>query len=70
MKVVICGATACAGVPIPERSRDPVSFADMRPGYYSVRERLADYKRPRGIEFVAELPKTATGKLQRSKLRQ
>jgi len=35
-----------------------------------VRERLADYKRPRGIEFVTELPKTATGKLQRFKLRQ
>lgn len=34
-----------------------------------VRERLADYKRPRGVEFVAELPKTATGKLQRFKLR-
>ena len=34
-----------------------------------VRERLADYKRPRGIAFVAELPKTATGKLQRFKLR-
>ena len=28
-----------------------------------VRERLADYKRPRGVAFVAELPKTATGKL-------
>jgi benzoate-CoA ligase len=34
-----------------------------------VRERLADYKRPRGVEFVTELPKTATGKLQRFKLR-
>ena len=34
-----------------------------------VRGRLADYKRPRGVEFVAELPKTATGKLQRFKLR-
>jgi len=34
-----------------------------------VRERLPDYKRPRGVEFVAELPKTATGKLQRFKLR-
>jgi benzoate-CoA ligase family protein len=34
-----------------------------------VRERLPDYKRPRGVAFVAELPKTATGKLQRFKLR-
>ena len=29
----------------------------------------AAYKRPRWIEFVDELPKTATGKIQRYKLR-
>ena len=34
-----------------------------------VRERLAEYKRPRWVEFVAELPKTATGKIQRFRLR-
>ncbi len=34
-----------------------------------VRSRLAEYKRPRWVEFVAELPKTATGKTQRFKLR-
>jgi benzoate-CoA ligase len=34
-----------------------------------VRERLAEYKRPRWVEFLAELPKTATGKIQRFKLR-
>ena len=34
-----------------------------------VRSRIADYKRPRWVEFVAELPKTATGKIQRYKLR-
>ena len=33
------------------------------------KERLATYKYPRAIEFVAELPKTATGKIQRFKLR-
>jgi benzoate-CoA ligase family protein len=32
--------------------------------------RLPRHKRPRWIEFVSELPKTATGKLQRFKLRQ
>jgi len=32
--------------------------------------RLAVYKRPRWIEFVTELPKTATGKIQRFKLRE
>ena len=30
---------------------------------------LAPYKYPRYIEFVSELPKTATGKIQRFKLR-
>jgi benzoate-CoA ligase len=30
---------------------------------------LADYKRPRWVEFLPELPKTATGKIQRFKLR-
>ena len=34
-----------------------------------VRERLAEYKRPRWVRFAAELPKTATGKIQRFKLR-
>ena len=35
-----------------------------------VKERLAPYKYPRQIEFVADLPKTATGKIQRFKLRE
>jgi benzoate-CoA ligase len=35
-----------------------------------VKERLAPFKYPRFIEFVAELPKTATGKIQRFKLRE
>jgi benzoate-CoA ligase len=35
-----------------------------------VKERLAAYKYPRQIEFLAELPKTATGKIQRFKLRE
>jgi acyl-coenzyme A synthetase/AMP-(fatty) acid ligase len=34
-----------------------------------VKSRLAPYKYPRWIEFIAELPKTATGKTQRFKLR-
>jgi benzoate-CoA ligase len=32
--------------------------------------RLPSYKRPRKIEFVSELPRTATGKIRRFKLRQ
>ncbi|TAL76179.1 MAG: benzoate-CoA ligase family protein [Burkholderiaceae bacterium] len=35
-----------------------------------VRSRLAHYKCPRWIQFVDSLPKTATGKIQRFKLRQ
>lgn len=35
-----------------------------------VKDRLAPYKYPRVIEFVPELPKTATGKIQRFKLRE
>jgi benzoate-CoA ligase len=34
-----------------------------------VKERLAPYKYPRSIEFMDELPKTATGKIQRFRLR-
>ena len=34
-----------------------------------VKERLAPNKYPRFIEFLPELPKTATGKIQRFKLR-
>ena len=35
-----------------------------------VRTQLAAYKRPQWVEFVAELPKTATGKIQRYRLRE
>jgi benzoate-CoA ligase len=34
-----------------------------------VKSRLAPYKYPRWIQFVGDLPKTATGKIQRFKLR-
>ncbi len=35
-----------------------------------VKSRLTPFKYPRAIEFVAELPKTATGKIQRFRLRE
>src|SRR5579859_4960307 len=54
--VLAAGATAS-----PELARELQDF---------VRGKLAEYKRPRWVEFVAELPKTATGKTQRYKLRQ
>src|SRR5262249_29115978 len=34
-----------------------------------VKDKIAPYKYPRWIDFVVELPKTATGKIQRFKLR-
>lgn len=45
----------------PELEKELIAFAY---------ERLAHFKAPRRIEFLAEMPRTATGKLQRFKLRQ
>ena len=33
-------------------------------------DRLADYKRPRKLWFVTELPRNATGKVMKHKLRE
>ena len=54
------------------------AFVVLKPGGHTdeaelksfVKDRLAPYKYPRYIEFVADLPKTATGKIQRFKLRE
>ena len=35
-----------------------------------VKTRIAPYKYPRAVEFVTDLPRTSTGKLQRSRLRE
>ena len=48
------------------KAGESVSEAELKA---FVKERLAPYKYPRFIEFVADLPKTATGKIQRFKLR-
>jgi acyl-coenzyme A synthetase/AMP-(fatty) acid ligase len=34
-----------------------------------VKQKLAPYKYPRWVDFVEELPKTVTGKIQRFRLR-
>lgn len=55
----------------------PKAFVVLREGQRATAEelqqfvkgRLAPYKYPRWVEFVSELPKTATGKIQRFKLR-
>jgi benzoate-CoA ligase len=49
------------------KSGDAADEAELK-GF--VKDRLAPYKYPRSIAFVAELPKTATGKIQRFKLRE
>jgi 2-aminobenzoate-CoA ligase len=35
-----------------------------------VKSQIAPFKYPRAVEFVRELPRTATGKLQRYQLRE
>jgi benzoate-CoA ligase len=58
----------------------PKAYVVLKPGQLSsdtlkatlqqhVKDKLAPYKYPRWIEFLNELPKTATGKIQRFKLR-
>ena len=72
----------CAVVGCEDETRlvKPMAFVVLKPGQSAspelsetlkahVKTRLAVYKYPRWIEFVSELPKTATGKIQRYKLR-
>jgi 2-aminobenzoate-CoA ligase len=48
----------------------PLNLALVRELQEFVKARIAPYKYPRAIEFVDELPKTASGKIQRFALRQ
>lgn len=48
------------------KAGEKISAEDLK---QHVKAQLAPYKYPRWIEFVNELPKTATGKIQRFKLR-
>ena len=68
---------AVIGVADSDELVKPKAFVVLKPGRSAsaadlqlhVKNQLAPYKYPRWIEFVAELPKTATGKIQRFKLR-
>ncbi|MEV6201054.1 AMP-binding protein [Streptomyces sp. NPDC051771] len=60
-QVVVAYAVVREGV-----ARDPGTAAELRS---FVRARLAPYKSPRAVVFVDALPRTATGKLQRHRLR-
>ena len=67
--------------PDAEGLEKPAAYIVLKPGVAAAketeetlrtfaREQLAGYKCPRFFHFVADLPKTATGKIQRYKLRQ
>ena len=72
----------CCVMGYPDRDSliKPKAFVGLRNGFTASAElataliehckvNMAAYKRPRWIEFMSELPKTATGKIQRSALR-
>ena len=69
---------AVIGVPDAEGLTKTKAFVVLKAGGQAtedelkafVKDRLAPYKYPRQISFVADLPKTATGKIQRFKLRE
>ncbi|MSQ54262.1 MAG: benzoate-CoA ligase family protein [Betaproteobacteria bacterium] len=68
---------AVVGADDENKLTKPKAFVVLKPGATAsveelqafVKGRLAPYKYPRWVEFVKELPKTATGKIQRFKLR-
>jgi benzoate-CoA ligase len=72
---------AVVGVEDEQKLVKPKAYIVLKPGHspsdglkttlqQHVKDKLAPYKYPRWIEFMSELPKTATGKIQRFKLRQ
>jgi 2-aminobenzoate-CoA ligase len=75
--VAECGVV---GAPDEERGQIVKAYVVLRPGYSGdaaatktlqdhVKATIAPYKYPRTIEYVAQLPRTQTGKLQRFELR-
>jgi long-chain acyl-CoA synthetase len=68
---------AVVGVPHPYRGETVRAYVSLKEGFEVTeeeliqfcKERMADYKYPREIVFLNELPKTATGKFLRRQLR-
>ena len=76
--VAECGVVGAADA---ERGQIVKAFVVLRPGHVGdasmvrtlqdfVKQTIAPYKYPRAVEFMASLPRTETGKLQRFRLRQ
>jgi acetyl-CoA synthetase len=74
------GMAAAVGIPDPDRTEVVKAFIVLAPGVVAsdaltaelqahVRQRLAAHEYPRAIEYVTELPLTATGKVMRRVLR-
>ena len=72
--------SAVVGKPDPERTQIVKAFVVLAPGYEPsdrlarelqdhCKRTTAPYKYPREVEFVAELPKTISGKIRRVELR-
>ena len=69
---------AVIGIPDQKWGERPKAFVVLKPGRSlteaelldHVRTRIARYKTPREIEFLPELPKTSTGKVQKFTLRE
>ncbi|SFB51511.1 fatty-acyl-CoA synthase [Amycolatopsis marina] len=69
---------AVVGVPDEKWGERPKAYVVLRAGHEAaapelrehVRARIAGYKVPDRVEFVAELPKTSTGKIQKFVLRE
>jgi fatty-acyl-CoA synthase len=68
---------AIVGLPHEKWGEAPFAYVVLKPGASATeaeliaftRERLAHFKTPHGVTFVSELPKTATGKIQKFVLR-
>lgn len=69
---------AVVGVPDAEWGEVVKAVVQLRPGFSATAEelidhcarRLADYKRPRSVDFVDELPRDAAGKLLKRRIRE
>ena len=70
---------ACViGVPDAEFGQQPFAYVVLKDGERATpeevmefcRERIASFKRPRGVEFIGELPRNPMGKVLRKKLRE